>query len=129
MDNKQQVIVKSILIIEDDPMLQKMYKTKFESEGFLVWTASDGETGLNMALAQRPSIVLLDIMMPKLSGMDMLIKLRADLTGKTIPVVMLTNLSQQEEVDLAMQLGVKEYLVKANNTPGEVVEKVKKHIQ
>ncbi len=117
-----------ILIIEDDPLIVKMYKTKFASEGFEVVSAGDGLMGLKLATEKRPDVILLDIMMPKLSGIDTLKKLRADPTLASTPVVVLSNLSQEEEMRAAKQLGAKEYLVKANFTPQEVVQKVKVYI-
>ncbi|QQS38906.1 response regulator [Candidatus Woesebacteria bacterium] len=117
-----------VLIVEDDPLIVKMYQAKFTHEGFQVMVAEDGLTGLNMALKNDPSFIVLDIMMPQLSGIDLLEKLRTDTKGKTIPVIILTNLSEKDEEQKAIQLGAKEYLLKANLTPGEVVLKVKKHL-
>lgn len=118
----------TILLIEDDPVLSRMYAEKFRHEGFNVKTALDGEAGLQEALSNGISIILLDIMLPKMSGTDLLEKLRSDSKGKDIPVVALTNLAEQAEKDKAMKYGVKEYLVKAMQTPEQVVEKVKKYI-
>src|SRR4030067_2382325 len=119
---------KTILIVEDDPVLSRMYTEKFKHEGFLVLTALNGEMGLKTALEQKVDIILLDIMLPKLSGTDLLETIRQDPHGKNIPVVALTNLAEQEEKDRAISLGVKEYLVKAMQTPEQVVEKIKKYI-
>lgn len=119
---------KTILIIEDDPLLIKMYEAKFVSEGYSVLKAFDGEEGLKMALGSHPSALVLDVMMPRLSGIDMLTKLRQDEWGKTVPVIIISNLSEQTEKDKASALGVKEYLVKANITPGELAAKVKLYI-
>ncbi len=117
-----------VLLIEDDPLLTKMYKAKFTTEGFNVLVAQDGEEGLKMALENNPDIILLDIMMPKLSGLDLLSKLREDPKGKDVPVIILTNLTQQKEAQRALDLGAKEFMVKANLTPGQVVEKIKKYL-
>jgi len=119
---------KQVLIIEDDPLLIKMYKTKLINEGFEVLTASDGQEGLEMALKSAPQAIILDIMMPKLSGLDMLKQLRADSAGSKIPVIVISNLSQENEAEEARRLGAKEYLVKANFTPKEVIEKVKQYL-
>lgn len=119
---------KTILLIEDDPLLVKMYNTKFQKEGYGVIFAEDGEDGLKKALAGGYQILLLDVMMPKLSGFDLLTRLRQDPVGKEIPVIMLTNLTQEEEMNKAKALGVKEYLIKSNLTPSQVVEKVRKYI-
>jgi DNA-binding response OmpR family regulator len=118
----------SILIIEDDPLLSKMYETKFVTEAFDVYRAGDGEEGLKTALAHHPDIILLDVMMPRVSGIDMLTELRKDSWGAQVPVVILSNLSEQQEGDKAKALGVKEYLVKANFTPAEIVEKIRSYL-
>jgi len=125
IDQKQ---LKSILLVEDDPILARMYKEKFKNEGFDVLLAADGETGLKMSLEENINIVLLDIMLPRLSGTDLLAKLREDSKGKNIPVVALTNLAEEDEKQKVISLGVKEYLVKAMQTPEKVVEIVKKYI-
>ena len=119
---------KKILLVEDDPLLVKMYTAKFEKEGFDVIFAEDGEDGLKKALSENADILLLDVMMPKLSGIDMLSKLRADPKGKSIPVIVFSNLSQEEEAKKALELGAKEYLIKANLTPSQVLEKIKKYL-
>lgn len=119
---------KRVLLVEDDPLIIKMYKAKFVHEGFEVLTAEDGVTGLEVSLNGRPDFIVLDIMMPQLSGLDLLEKLRQDPKGKDIPVIILTNLTEKEEEQRAISLGVKEYLLKANLTPGDIVEKVKKYL-
>jgi len=118
----------TVLLIEDDPLLTKMYKAKFTTEGFNVLIAGDGEEGLKFSLENNPDIILLDIMMPKLSGLDLLSKLREDPRGKDVPVIVLTNLTQQKEAQKALDLGAKEFMVKANLTPSQVVEKIKKYL-
>lgn len=119
---------KKILIVEDDPLLVKMYNAKFENEGFIVFTADDGVSGLDLALKEKPDFIVLDIMMPQMSGLDLLENLRKDAAGKNIPVLILTNLSGADEEKKAKDLGVKEYLLKTNLTPGEIAEKVKKYL-
>ncbi|KKR30620.1 hypothetical protein A2715_00340 [Candidatus Woesebacteria bacterium RIFCSPHIGHO2_01_FULL_39_32] len=118
-----------ILIVEDDPVLLKMYTEKFSFEGFKVLNAKDGEEALTMALAEPIDIILLDIMLPRMSGTDFLEKFRESTKGKNLPVVALTNLAEDTERQKAMKLGVKEYLVKAMQTPEQVVEKIKKYIK
>lgn len=117
-----------ILIVEDDPVLSRMYSEKFKHEGFQVLQAYDGESGLKMALEEKINIVLLDIMLPKLSGTDLLEKMRADPRGKDILVVALTNLAEQNEKERALKYGVKEYLVKAMQTPEQVIQKIKQYV-
>ncbi len=115
------------LIIEDDEFLSDMYKTKFSQEGFEVFTASDGVEALEKLSAKEiePDVILLDVVMPKMDGIEVLEKLKSDDNLKSIPVIMLTNLGQQEEIEKALSVGAKDYLVKANYTPSEVVRKVK----
>lgn len=117
-----------ILLVEDDPVLSKMYTEKFKFEGFNVLSAGNGEDGLKTALSEKVDLILLDLMLPRLSGNELLAKLREDEKGKNITVIALTNLAEPEEKDRAMQLGVKEYLIKAMQTPEEVVNKVKSYL-
>lgn len=114
-----------VLVIEDDPILLRMYTEKLTSEGLKVLTAQDGETGLEMALKNKVDVILLDIMLPRISGTDLLEKLRQDERGKTIPVVALTNLADPVEKERAIKLGVKKYLVKAMQNPKDVVDAIK----
>ena len=118
----------TILLVEDDPLLVKMYRTKFLKEGFEILTAEDGEAGLQLALEKKIDCLVLDLMIPKLSGFDLLAKLRQDPKAKDLPVIILSNLAQPEDAQKAAQLGVKEFLLKANLTPSQVVAKVKQHL-
>lgn len=117
-----------ILVIEDDPILVKMYQEKFTSEGFDVLTATDGESGLDMALKSNIDIILLDVMLPRMSGIDLLKRLREHEKGKNTLVVVLTNLADPDEKRRALNLGVKDYMVKAMQNPGQVVSKVKQRL-
>ncbi len=119
---------KILLLVEDDPLLVTMYQTKFSAEGFQVFTATDGEAGLALAKNQQPDIIVLDIMMPKLDGIEVLRAIRQDPVLKNIPVLMLSNLSELAKQKEAMELGAREFLVKANLTPTEVVTKIKQHL-
>lgn len=119
---------KKVLLIEDDPLILKMYQAKFQNEGYAVMVAEDGVHGLKVLAESTPDIILLDIMMPQMSGIDFLKKVRSTESGKDIPVLVLTNLSEKEEEQEANALGVKEYLLKASLTPAEIAEKVKKYI-
>ena len=115
-----------ILLVEDDAFLAGMYVTKLELEGFTVALASDGEKGLKTALVELPDIILLDIILPKMSGFDVLKNLKADIKTKPIPVILLTNLGQRDDVQKGLDLGAVDYLIKAHFMPSEVVEKIKK---
>ena len=114
-----------ILLVEDDAFLLKMYTTKFEIEGFETFIADNGVKALSLAKEKMPDIILLDILLPKMDGFEVLEALKADMQTKNIPIILLTNLSQKEEVKKGLELGAKDYLIKAHFMPAEVVEKVK----
>ncbi len=115
-----------ILLIEDDPFLLSMYSTKFTMEKFQVVSAEDGEKGLKTAKEVNPSIILLDILMPKMNGFEVLEELKKDKSTASIPVILLTNLNQKDEIERGMSMGADDYLIKAHFMPSEVVEKIKK---
>lgn len=115
-----------ILIVEDDEFLANIYQTKFEIEGFKVFVAGDGEQGLKMAGSKTPEIILLDVLLPKLDGFAVLEQLKKDSATKDIPVILLTNLGQKEDVQKGLKMGAVDYLIKAHFKPSETVDKVKK---
>ena len=117
-----------ILLIEDEEMLANMYEIKFKNEGFELEKALDGAEGLEKAKANKPDFILLDIIMPKMDGFSVLKSLKEDETTKDVPVMLLTNLGQDEDIKKGNELGAVGYLVKANITPSEVVEEVKKKL-
>ncbi|MCX6784595.1 MAG: response regulator [Candidatus Komeilibacteria bacterium] len=116
---------KTILLVEDEEMLANMYEIKFKKDGYQLLKALDGEAGLALAKEKNPNIILLDVIMPKMDGFSVLRQLRADEKTKNIPVILLTNLGQDEDIKKGQELGANGYLVKANLTPAEVVAKVK----
>ncbi len=107
-------MAKKILVVEDVSFLQNAIRISLEDAGYKVLTASDGEEGLEMALAKIPDLILLDIMMPKMDGMTMLKKLRHDPKGKKIPVIILTNMSSEEKLIEAHKEGVTDYFIKSD---------------
>lgn len=115
---------KKVLIAEDDPFLSKMYQKKFELGGFDVVVVSDGELAVAKMTEWKPNIVVMDVMMPKLSGFEAMKNAKSIASIKNIPVVILTNLGNPEDREKAMELGAIDYLVKSDLTPAEVVEKV-----
>lgn len=117
-----------ILLIEDEEMLANMYEVKFKNEGFELDKALDGAEGLEKAKTDKPDFILLDIIMPKMDGFSVLKALKEDETTKDVPVMLLTNLGQEEDIEKGKELGAVGYLVKANITPSEVVAEVKKKL-
>jgi len=115
-----------ILLVEDDAFLLGMYATKFELENFKVVMAEDGEKAVRVALKELPDIILLDVLLPKQNGFEVLRQLKADKATAGIPVILLTNLSQKDEIDQGLKMGAKDYLIKAHFMPSEVVDKIKK---
>lgn len=118
-----------VLYVEDEKLLAEMYQFKFNHEGFDCYIAEDGNQGLKMAKEIHPDIILSDILMPQEDGISMLTKLRSDEAMKDIPVILLTNLSDQNNVDKAIELGAHSFLVKSQTTPAKVIELVTKILQ
>lgn len=116
---------KKILLVEDDRMLLEMYSAKFTHDGFDIRTAENGTDGLKLAKEWKPDLVLLDIILPKLDGFATLKEIRKDAAIKDTPVILLTNLGQDQDIKKGKILGADDYFVKANHTPTEVVEKVR----
>ncbi|MDD5342578.1 MAG: response regulator [Patescibacteria group bacterium] len=115
-----------ILLIEDDPLMVRMYQRKFKADGHDLGIALDGEEGLVKVREFKPDLVLLDIMMPKLDGLEVLKRMKADSKLKSIPVILLTNLgASEEDVNRGLELGAVAYLIKSEYQPDEVVTKVK----
>ncbi|MBU4482451.1 response regulator [Candidatus Parcubacteria bacterium] len=116
----------TILLIEDDDFLASMYQTKLEIEGYKVLMANDGEKGLAMIKKHKPDLVLLDIVLPKLDGFGVLKEVKKSKVLSSIPVILLTNLSQKEDVQKGFDLKADDYLIKAHYMPSEVITKIKK---
>jgi len=117
-----------VAIVEDDLAIAQMYRIKFESEGFEVETAENGKLGLELAEKMKPDIILLDLMMPEMTGDQTLKKIRATSWGKDIKVIILTNMGEQEAPPILKELGVRRFIVKAEMTPRQVAEMVKKEL-
>jgi DNA-binding response OmpR family regulator len=115
----------SVLIVEDDRFLQKILATKFVKEGFDVRTASDGEDALQQLIAKKPDFVVLDIIIPKMNGFEVIAEMKTNVSLKDIPVIVLSNLGQDEDMTRAKELGAIEFLTKADHSINEIVEKVK----
>lgn len=114
-----------ILIIEDDPLMQRMYQKAFAFDGYEVSVAGDGVEGLEKVRSEKPTIILLDVMMPKQNGLDTLAKIKADPDLKGTPVIMLTNLAGSADAEKALKLGAVKYIIKSEQEPKQVVAMVK----
>lgn len=118
--------MKKILLVEDDPFLIDIYKTRLGSEGFDLSIAKEGEEALNLAEEKKPELVLLDIILPNIDGWGVLKKIREISGMKDSKIIVLSNLGQKEEVQKGLKLGADKYLIKSDFTPTQVVEEIKK---
>lgn len=120
----------TLLIIEDDPLILRMYQQAFSfNKNHTALIADNGLDGLAKARDQKPDAILLDIMMPEMNGLEVLKKLKADPDTQKIPVIILTNLGGDKDVQVALKLGAVKYIVKAENTPKQVLDQVEQIIQ
>ncbi len=114
-----------IAIIEDDPVISQMYRMKFEADGFDVQLANNGKRGVALVAAFSPDLILLDLQMPEMDGVETLEVIRKNESSKNIPVIILTNLGEEESPKEIRSLGIHSYIVKADLTPRQVVQRVK----
>ena len=114
-----------VLIVEDEEALRKVLQEKMEHSGFETFAAGDGEEGFAMAKSKNPDIILLDLILPKRNGFEVLGMLKQDEELKGIPVIVLSNLAEDENLKKALQLGAEDYFVKSQHPINEIVEKVK----
>src|SRR3989344_1755118 len=118
--------MKKILFIEDESAIHKTLSDALETEEYEIISALDGEAGLRLAKEKKPDLILLDLVLPKIDGFGVLKALKADEATESIPVIVLTNLEQMEDIQKAIDLGARTYLVKSNYNLKEVVDKIKK---
>ena len=118
-----------ILIIEDDQLINKMYSEKLSRDGYQVEVATNGKQGLERVKANPPNLVILDIMMPEMNGIEVIEAIKADVRLEKIPIIVLSNLSEQEDIDKAKKRGVNEYLIKSDLDPEDVSMMVKKYLE
>ena len=123
------VCMKKILFVEDESALQKTFGDILKQEGYEMISALDGETGFNLARTKKPDLILLDLILPRMHGFEVLKKLKEEPETKEIPVIVLTNLEKMENVEQAVKLGATAYLVKTQYTIEELIEKIKKAIE
>lgn len=119
---------KKVLVVDDEKVLLELLVSKMEQNGFTVIGAQDGDEGLQKALDERPDLILLDIVMPKMDGITVLKKLRQDDWGKNVPVIVLSNLNTAEAVEKSLENGVYDYLVKVDYSLDDLVAIVKKKL-
>ena len=119
-------MAKKLVIIEDEIFLLDMYKMKFEAEGYEVITADNGEEGLRKTVEEMPDLVLLDLVMPKMDGYEVLKALRAGEKTKHLKIYLLSNLGQSGEIDRGKKEGADGYFVKSSLTPSQLAEEVRK---
>lgn len=116
---------KTVMIVEDEDSLRELLSDKFKDSGFKVCCTHNAEDGIKIALKNRPDLILLDIILPKMDGLTMLKKLRQDKWGSGVPVIILSNLNDQKKVSEALKIGVYDFLIKSNVKLADVVEEVR----
>lgn len=114
-----------IVLVEDDEILAKVFQSELQESGFDVETAGDGETGLTLAQSRHPDLVLLDLVLPKKHGFEVLDELKKSPDTNRIPVIVLTMLETDEDIKKGLKLGASDYIVKSQHAVGEIIEKVK----
>jgi CheY-like chemotaxis protein len=129
MENERKGKKLKIMVVEDDSFVIDIYQTKLSQEGYEVIQAENGAEAIKKLEKDIPDMILLDIIMPYVDGLQVLKKIKSDERLKNIPVVLLTNLSQKEDIDEGLGLGASDYLIKSHFTPSEVLEKIKKYIK
>ena len=117
------VAVPTVLVVDDDPVIQKLLQVNFEMEGYDVVIAGDGEEGLALAREEQPDVVLLDVMMPKMNGLDVAAAMRSDAATEGIPIIMLSAKAQASDVQAGLDLGVDDYVTKPFD-PLELLDRV-----
>lgn len=118
-----------ILVVDDDKTLSTTLSESLRAIGYSVATAPNGKTGLEMALSQYPNLIILDLQMPEMDGVEMLKVLRADDWGKNVPVILATNIYDVDAINQSMEMGVKDYILKADVSLDAIAERVKKYVQ
>ena len=118
-------MAKKILIVEDDKFLRELIARKLTDEAFDIVEAVDGEEGIKKIKETKPDLILLDLILPSIDGFEVLSRVKEDASLASIPIIILSNLGQKEEVEKGLKLGAVDYLIKAHFTPGEIIEKIK----
>lgn len=119
---------KKVLMIEEDHFLRKVYRDKLSKIGFEFLEATNGEEGLNKIIAEKPDLVILDLILPRKNGFDVLIDIKSNKNTQSIPVIILSNLGQESDIRRGLSLGAEDYLVKTEVSLSQVVDKVKEQL-
>ncbi len=119
-------MAKKILIVEDDKFLRELIFEKLDSEGYEISKAADGEEGVKKAGEEKPDLILLDLILPGMDGFEVLSKIRENKELAQMPIIILSNLGQKEDIERGLTLGATDFMVKAHFTPNEIVDKIKK---
>jgi len=115
-----------ILVVEDDKFLRELITQKLDREGYEVREAIDGEDGVKKVEEEKPDVILLDLILPGIDGFEVLAKIKENPDRKDVPVIVLSNLGQKDDIERGLKLGAVEFLIKAHFTPGEIIEKIEK---
>ena len=121
--------MKNILLAEDDKFISDIYTTKFKEEGFEVEVACDGQDCLSKLEEKKPDLLILDIVLPKIDGWEILRKIKANDNLKDLKVVILSNIAQKENIERGIKSGIIKYFIKAHYTPTEICEEIKKILE
>ena len=122
-------MIKKILIIEDDHFLSDLYRSVLESDGYLVSQAFDGLEGIANTSKEQPDLILLDLVLPELSGLEVLKKIKSSPNGKGLKVVILSNIKDEEIIASATRMGAKGYIIKRAISPNQIADEVKKYLE
>jgi len=117
--------MKKILVIEDDKFLRELIAQKIMKEGYDMAEAVDGEKGIEAVKKEKPDLILLDLILPGIDGFEVLARIKADPEIAKIPVIILSNLGQKDDIEKGLKMGASDYLIKAHFTPAEIIAKVK----
>lgn len=117
--------MKKILIIEDDKFLRELISQKISKEGYEIAEAVDGEKGIESVKSEKPDLILLDLILPGIDGFEVLDRIKSDPEAAQIPVIILSNLGQRDDIEKGLKMGATDFLIKAHFTPAEIIEKIK----
>lgn len=118
-------MAKKILVIEDDKFLRELISQKLLNEGYDIAEAVDGEKGIESVKSEKPDLILLDLILPGIDGFEVLARIKSDPEISNVPVIVLSNLGQKDDIEKGLNMGAVDYLIKAHFTPAEIVEKIR----